>query len=119
MPLITGWVAANSLPCCGSSMAMFTVPLLVSPAVATAPPLAAAPLGAALEPLLLHAANARTLTAASAPILCSFIQYLLQITGRTHLAVDPRRGSEPDPRRPEPGGAGHPLGRPRKPGTGA
>jgi hypothetical protein len=45
--------------------------------VATAPPLAAgAPLaGAALEPLLLHAANARTLTAASAPILCSFIQY--------------------------------------------
>ena len=94
-----------------------TVPLLVSPGVATAPPLAAAPLGAALEPLLLHAANARTLTAASAPILCSFIQYLLQITGRNHLAVDPRRGSEPDPRRPEPGGAGRPLGGPRMPGT--
>ena len=81
---------------------MLTVPLLVSPGVATAPPLAAAPLGAALEPLLLHAANTRTLTAASAPILCSFIQYLLQITGRIHLAVTRDEDRSRDPRRPEP-----------------
>ena len=115
-----GWDAASSLPCCGSSIAMFTVPLLVSPGVATAPPLAAAPLGAALEPLLLHAANARTLTAASAPILCSFIQYLLQITGRIHLACRPatRIGAGPSGAR-SPVALAAALGGPRMPGTGA
>src|SRR5258706_1130396 len=53
-------------------MAILMDPLLVSP-----PPAAA--LGAVVPPVvLLHAANASTLTAARAPTLCRFIQSLLQ-----------------------------------------
>ena len=68
---------------------MFTVPLLL--------PRARARHRWPLQPVrhehaALHAANAQTLTAASAPILCSFIQYLLQITGRIRLSCRPGDG---------------------------
>src|SRR5512140_417483 len=68
MPLRIGSEVAFSLPWKGSSTAILIVPLLVSPP--PPPP----ELGAVLAPDELHAANARALTAASAPNLCSFIQ---------------------------------------------
>src|SRR4029077_5201525 len=68
------------------------VPFLLAQAAGGPPPAAALPpaLGAAVPPLESHAASASTLTAASAPTLDSFMQYLLQITGRIRL---PRSGS--------------------------
>src|SRR5215207_1406211 len=65
MPLMIGSDAAFSLPCWGSSMAKFTVPLVAPPP----PPLAAG--------VLLHAENASAATAASTPSVLSFIQLLL------------------------------------------
>ena len=58
------------------------------PPAAALPPADGAALPVPLLALLplLHAANASMLTAASALILCSFIQFLLQITGRNPLA---------------------------------
>src|SRR4029078_10902832 len=95
MPLMIGSGAAFSLPCWGSSIAIVTVPFELSPAGAgvlgvSAPPLAPAPaLAAGLlppppppvlaagdgvpPPVLLHAANARTATLASALTLRKFI----------------------------------------------
>src|SRR5678816_1526827 len=94
MPLMIGSDAAFSLPCWGSSIAIVAVPLELSPAGAgvlgvSAPPLAP-PLAAGLlpppppppvlaagdgvpPPVLLHAANARTATLASALTLRKFI----------------------------------------------
>src|SRR5512146_1002466 len=69
MPFRIGSDVAFSLPWNGNSTAILTVPLLVSP-----PPPPPPELGAVLAPDELHAANARALTAASAPNLCSFIQ---------------------------------------------
>src|SRR5690349_17316142 len=98
MPLMIGSDAAFSLPCWGSSMAIVAVPLELSPGafgvlgvsappllapglaappllaagLDAPPPLLAAGLGVVL-PVLLHAANAKTATLASALTLRKFI----------------------------------------------
>src|SRR5512140_1549332 len=82
MPLRIGSEVAFSLPWKGSSTAILIVPLLVSPP--PPPP----ELGAVLAPDELHAANARALTAASAPNLCSFIQVSSKPTVVADLAQD-------------------------------
>ena len=95
MPLMIGSDAAFSLPCSGSSMAIVTVPFELSPAGAGVLGVSAALLAPALAPalaagllppppvlaagdgvpppVLLHAANARTATPASALTLRNFI----------------------------------------------
>src|SRR3954451_19428055 len=82
------WISLVLLP----TLLAQTLSLLL----AAAPPLAAGPLppalAAAVLPPELHAANASTLTAASAPTLDRFIRSLLQITGRNRL---PRSGPGP------------------------
>src|SRR3954454_19782189 len=84
------WISLVLLP----TLLAQTLSLLL----AAAPPLAAAPLppalGAGVLPPALHAANASTLTAASAPTWDRFIRSLLQITGRNRL---PRSGPGPVP----------------------
>src|SRR6266576_1169895 len=78
MPLMIGSEAAFSLPCCGSSMAILTLPFEVSAAGAGVLGVRAAPLpplGAADVPgLLLHAANTSIDTPATAASFLKFIQ---------------------------------------------
>src|SRR5262245_44003127 len=103
MPLMIGSEAAFSLPCWGSSIAMTAWPFEVSPAGAgvlgvrppagaLAPGLVPPPCDAAgawvAVPVLLHAANARTATLASALTLRKFIH------------CPPHHRSEGDPPRP-------------------
>src|SRR5712672_3489166 len=114
MPLMIGSEAAFSLPCCGSSMAILTLPFEVSAAGAGVLGVNAAPLpplGAAPEPagvLLLHAANTSIDTPAIALSFLKFIQSPPRIDrpgGPRSISVGasvvrPNSGSRPVVRRP-------------------
>src|SRR5688572_26291034 len=105
MPLMIGSDAASSLPCCGNSIAMLTVPLDVSPGEAApgdaapgdSPPGLAAPGVAA--PGAEQAANASTAAPANAETLVNLIQNSSIDSDRPVLSRDDRRTGPPGPSR--------------------